>query len=124
MDASADHLSAKCVAFISRELCPGCAAVDMFVNGGLMAQHLCWINGDFSRMADIIYIIAAYKISCILIYPDWPKSWRQTLNRLPIIWGPYNLPNRPDLCTPGPRVPISSLGAPRYPLQAVLVWWP
>ena len=88
-----------------------------------MAQHFCWINGDFSKMADILHLVAIHRINCIIIYPNWPKNWRQMLEWFPIRWGPMDLPNRPDLCTPGPRVPRVSLGAPRYPLQAVLVWW-
>ena len=88
-----------------------------------MARHLCWVNGDFSRMAEIICLIARYKIDCVLLYPVWPRSWRQALERLPILAGPVTVPRAPDMCTPGPRVRAESRGAPSYPLEVVVVRW-
>lgn len=124
LDASADHLNKKCDKFLSRELCPGTSGVDMFAHGGLMAQHLCWVNGNFSRMADILCLIARYKIDCVLLYPAWPRSWRQTLERLPILAGPVEVPRAPDMCIPGPRVRSEQHGAPSYPLEVVVIRWP
>ena len=97
--------------------------VDMFTNGGLMAKHFCLINGDFSRMDDIIRLIAAYKVDCLLVYPVWPKVWRGAIDLLPTVWGPYTLPTSPRLCTPGPRVRAAHLDGPRYPLHAAIIWW-
>ena len=123
LDACADHENAKCALFISRELCPGSAAVDMFSNGGLMHQHLCYINPDFSKMEDVVRVIRAYKVDCILVYPAWNRAWRTNIAGLPPIGETMELPNSSDLCTPGSRVGRPSTGAPRYPLHACVVWW-
>ena len=76
IDGMADPENAKAPLFISRELTIGCAGVDFFANLGMMAgrtpageQHLVWLNGDFSRMTEILTAIIEYRIDAIVIFP-------------------------------------------------------
>jgi hypothetical protein len=81
LDASADNLNTCCPVFISKEICPGAGYTDMFAHGGVMALSLCYINGDFSRMNDILRIIR--KCPCSFN----PPSSRPTLTSAPRAFG-------------------------------------
>lgn len=130
IDGMADPGNAKAPQFISKELTLGCAGVDFFANLGMLAgeseagvKHLVWLNGDFSKMSKILSAVIEYRIDVILIFPMWPAAWRALLECAPVVAGPDVLPNRPRLCTPGPRVQKADCFRVRYPLASALIIW-
>ena len=135
IDGMADPTNNKAELFISRELTPGCVGADFFRHLGLLSgrapdgeKHLVWINGDFSRMADIVAAIWEYRIDAILIFPLWPAPWRDMLSLLPNKsreeWGPHELPHRPNLFRKGTQVATADTSRIRYPVASQLILWP
>jgi hypothetical protein len=87
-------------------------------------RELCYINGDFSQMGRIVAKVAKDRADCVVVYPDWPRYWRATLEALPIK-DDFVLPRRDDLCIPGPKVdPAKRRGRPpSYPVRVAVVRW-
>jgi hypothetical protein len=81
LDLFADHHTAKVGRFFSRFWCPDTLGVDSFaqpwafnqVTGG---RELCYANGDFSRMGEILHKLIAERANCVVVYPDWPRYWQ------------------------------------------------
>ena len=126
----ADPFNTVCEAFISRELTPGCVGADFFAHLGMLGgktpdgrQQFVWLNGDFSRMRDIVLAIQSHKIDTILIYPLWPQPWRDILDLLPIV-AIRQLPNRRNLFKAGPQVTATDHGRIRYPVACAVIVWP
>ena len=130
IDGMADPENAKAPLFISRELTIGCAGVDFFANLGMLAgrspegeQHLVWMNGDFSKMTEILTSIIEYRIDAIVVFPLWPSAWQSLFDLMPVVAGPDLMPNRPRLFKPGSRVRKPDQFRVRYPVASVLVVW-
>ena len=132
IDAFADTYNTKCDTFISRDLVPRCLAVNAFVNGALLCgvdgvtglKHLVWMNGPWDRMADVIALIRQYKIDCVLVYPQWPHSWHEVVDELPVVGPRVRVRSAPGIFKPGHRVPKKSVGKCRYSVHARLIVWP
>ena len=128
-DGMADHFNTKADFFISRERSPGSAGVDFFEHATTLAgldprtgeKHLVWLNGDFSKMRQILLTINAVRMDTILIYPVWPAPWKDMLDFLPIISGPHLIPNRPRLFKAGPRVAKTDTERTRFRVAWALI---
>ena len=131
-DGMADHFNAKARVFFSKERCPGSAGVDFFEHTATLAgldedtgeKHLVWLNGDFSKMRQILLAIGVAKMDVILVYPVWPAPWKDLLDFLPIISGPHLIPNRPRLFKAGPRVEKTDTERTRFRVAWVLIVHP
>jgi len=132
VDAFAGTNDARCKLFIARTLVPDCAAVNAFVNGALLAgndrdtgnKHLAWINGPWDKMLDIYILVTRYYIDCIILWPDWPRPWRQLMELLPVVGPEILLKPAPGRFRRQCRVPKQDLGPPKFSTRAVLVIWP
>ena len=128
-DGMADHFNAKAAVFVSKERCPGSAGVDFFEQVAMLSgvclatgeKHLVWLNGDFSRMRQILVAIGDAKMDVILVYPVWPAPWRDLLEFLPVVSGPHLIPNRPRLFKAGPRVAKTDTERTRFRVAWVLI---
>lgn len=66
-------------------------------------RELCYANGDFSRMGEILHKLQAERANCVVVYPYWPRYWQVMWAQLPVRRC-FTLPRLPDLGIPGPRV--------------------
>jgi hypothetical protein len=140
LDTFADEQNAKAQHFFSWALCPGTAGIDGFVQPwrgdgtGLPIRPLCWVNGPFQRMPDILRKVKEERADAIIIVPDWVEGWKAILTMLPIkhtlLLPKTDAVGAPRvLFHPGPRVPEKQRlrgynRQPSYEVWAVLVLWP
>jgi hypothetical protein len=129
LDPFADHLTSKCKRFYSRHWCPGTLGVNGInhpwaLNQITGARELCYVNGDFSRMGEILNKILTERANCVVVYPDWPRYWQALWADLPVR-SVITLPRINDLCIPGPRVDRRKRRGlpPKYPLKVAFVIW-
>jgi hypothetical protein len=129
LDLFGDHTNAKAERFYSRHWCPGTLGVDSFLfpwafNQTTGERELCYANGDFSRMGDILRKIIQERANCVVVYPDWPRYWQVMWAQLPVRRC-FTLPRQSDLCIPGPRVDGRKRRGlpPRYALKAAVIVW-
>jgi hypothetical protein len=129
LDVFGDNVMAKCKRFYSRYAVPGSLGVDGMVQPWALDQvtgerELCLVNGDFSRMGDILRKVVAERADCVIVYPDWPRYWQVLWAQMPVR-DCYTLPRRNDLCVPGPRVdPAKRRGRPpNYKIKVAIVIW-
>lgn len=130
VDLFADDLSAKVPRFMSRHWCPGTEGINAMSKGSWAthpvtgARELSYINGDFSRMGDILAKVIADKADCVIVYPSWPRYWQVLWSKIPVRQL-ATLPRFPALCQPGPRVDTSKARGlpPRYKLLMAVVMW-
>ena len=69
----------------------------------------------------------AEKADTILLAPRWPKPWRSLLTMLPVA-ATFDLPQHPDLFTPGPYVSAAAAQgagthAKQYAITAYYILW-
>lgn len=130
IDLFADNTNAKAPRFIARFWCPGCESVNSLgrpswaLIPGTTKRELCYINGDFSRMGDILAKVIRDKADCVIVYPDWPRYWQVMWQQMPVK-DCFTLPKSHDLCTAGPRVDKSKARgkAPKYNIKVAIVIW-
>lgn len=129
LDVFGDHTNAKAARFYSRHWCPGTLGVNGFLfpwafNQVTGERELCYVNGDFSRMGDILCKIGRERANSVVVYPDWPRYWQVMWEHLPVRRC-FTLPRQPDLCVPGPRVDSRKRRGvpPRYALKVAIIVW-
>lgn len=129
IDQMADNTNAKAPRYRSRFYCPGTLGVNSFmynwaVDEATGKRELSYINGDWSRMGDILAKVIRDQADCVIVYPDWPRYWQVMWHEIPVK-EVITLARRSDLCIPGPRVPRSKCAGrpPKYPVKAAFVIW-
>lgn len=129
IDVFADNSTCKVPRFYSRYWCPGTLGVNAFLHPWALNQvsgdrELCYINGDFSRMGEILRKVIDERVNCAIVYPDWPRCWQVMWGSMPVRTC-YTLPRRNDLCVPGARVdPSKRRGRPpSYAIKVAIVLW-
>lgn len=125
LDPFASTHNAKAARFFSKYWCPGSAGVDAFMHKWAVDEHgnkmFAYINGDFSRMGEIIQKILSDQVDCAIIYPLWPRFWQSMWQSLPVRFLEI-LPSSPNLCVAGPRVPKHKLrGKPHFSLALAVI---
>lgn len=132
IDLSADNTNHKAPRFMSKFWCPGTEGVNCLTRPSWAkhpttgARELCYINGDFSRMGEILAKVMRDKADCIIVYPEWPRYWQALWAQMgPAVKDRFTLPRTHDLCVPGPRVdPRKGRGKPpNYPINVAVVLW-
>ena len=137
LDPFADNLNARAEKFFSLDLCPGAAGVDAFRlpwTGRKQDRTFAWVNPPFHRMHEVFTKIESERVDCILIAPEWNKSWVARLKTLPIV-DQRRLQTKDgegkdiSIFTPGSRVPLRQQKTglrrnPRYTVRAYLLNWP
>lgn len=125
--------------FFSRWYCPGTAGVNSFsqrwdrywdaVQG--WRRHMGFCNGPFDFMPEILHKVIEERADVVLIYPRWPKGWRQALDRIEAMGAlllDERLEHRNDLFMAGPRVPKKkgkpTAKAPHYAVHCAYIVWP
>lgn len=73
-------------------------------------------------MGPIINKIREEQVNCILIGPNWPRSWMAVLHGMHAVKKSVVLPHRDDLCIPGPHVPKRKALA-RHPSYQIIAWY-
>ena len=137
LDPFADSVNRRAKRFFSLDLCPDTAGIDAFklpwtVPG--QPAPFAWVNPPFHRMHEVITKVETEKVDCILIVPEWSKSWVARLLDLPVI-AKQALPTRDSqgkeisMFTPGSRVPRRQQRTgrkrnPKYTVWAYLLRWP
>ena len=137
LDPFADSLNHRADRFFSLDLCPKTAGVDAFkLPWTVPGQHrvFAWVNPPFHKMHEVLTKIEAEKVDCILIAPEWNKSWVARLPSLPIVQKQRlhtrnSVGKEISIFTPGARVPkrqqLTGLKRnPRYAVWAYLLVWP
>lgn len=124
-DVFASSTNAKVPRFFSRYWCPGTAGVDAFMQKWAVDQQgnkmFSYINGDFSRMGEILQKIRIEQCNCVVVYPMWPRYWQSLWAALPVRFHEV-LPSSWDLFTPGPRVPKGKLaGKPHFSVGLAVI---
>jgi len=128
-----DHSTKVPGRFYSRFYCLGTSGVNAFAYrwawDPLTGQRrMCFCNGPFDQMAEIVHKAIEERVDVALIYPDWPRHWRYDLDNLPagVLRVDLVLTRRNDLCVAGPRCARHPRvrRAPKYNLRMAILIWP
>jgi hypothetical protein len=133
-DMAADASNYKTDTFISRVFEQGpCVGVDLFCQGEYLAglrasngrQALLYCNPPFVLMARVIAFINRFKLDVVLVYPQWPRPWLNSIEAHPARVGSVlELDGRQDLFKKGRRVQQSVKPPHRnFAVKAVLICW-
>ena len=137
LDPFADNINHRAKRFFSLDLCPGTAGLDAFrLPWSVPGERapVAWVNPPFHKMHEVITKLEAERVKCILIAPEWNKSWVARLLNLPVVSKQAlqtkdSLGNSVSIFTPGSRVPrrqqsIGHRHNPKYTVWAYLLEWP
>lgn len=136
LDCFSDDRMKKADQFFSFHLCPGTSGIDGFLQQWRTQEKehpLCWVNGPFHRMLDIVCKIKEEQADCILIAPAWGGGWKAVLSELPVV-KTILLPKQDEsgqerlIFIPSARVPekqrmTGSRRQPKYAVYAYYIRW-